>query len=164
MMNFIKFLSQFGSFKIHFMKIQLSFIHWEKMLLNQKHVYHGFKSICYRISNIFIGSCSIFLWIHSIHAFDSIAFFSQCNIKKTFRKSSTFFAILRSIMNNIKFFRIHWQVSMIFHIRIVRYYFSWIEIYVSENKSLIFIDKSHVCDEISYSLTFCCIQTTRVLF
>ena len=33
----------------------------KKMLLNQKHVYHGFKSICYRISNIFIGSCSIFL-------------------------------------------------------------------------------------------------------
>ena len=33
------------------------------------YVYHGYKSICYRNSNIFIGSCSIFLWINSIHAF-----------------------------------------------------------------------------------------------
>ena len=60
-----------------------------KILLNQKHffqkhVYHGFKSICYRISNIFIGSCSIFLWINSINAFGkkcfwfNIIFFSVC--------------------------------------------------------------------------------------
>ena len=55
----------------------------KKMLLNQKHVYHEFKSICYRISNIFIGSCSIFLWINSIHAFGKKCYwfnsiFSQC--------------------------------------------------------------------------------------
>ena len=35
-------------------------------LIQIKKVHHGFKSICYRISNIFIGSCSIFLWINSI--------------------------------------------------------------------------------------------------
>ena len=52
--------------------------YWIKSISFQKHVYDGFKSICYRISNIFIGSCSIFLWINGIHAFDSIAFFSQC--------------------------------------------------------------------------------------
>ena len=54
--------------------------YWIKSIFFQKHVYHGFKSICYRIINIFIGSCSVFLWIHSIHAFDSIAFFSQCRL------------------------------------------------------------------------------------
>ena len=40
----------------------------------QKQVYRGFKSICYRIGNIFIGSCSIFLRIHSIHAFGKKCF------------------------------------------------------------------------------------------
>ena len=55
----------------------------QKMLLNQKHVYHGFKAICYRISNIFIGSCSIFLWINSIHAFG----------KKWFWFNSIFFSV-----------------------------------------------------------------------
>ena len=34
---------------------------WIKSISFQKHVYHGFKSICYRISNIFIDSWSIFL-------------------------------------------------------------------------------------------------------
>ena len=48
-----------------------------------KYLHHEFKSIWYRIGNIFIGSCSIFLWINSLHAFSrnaigSIAFFSQC--------------------------------------------------------------------------------------
>ena len=62
------------------------YVHTEKiMILNQKHAYHGFKSICYRISNIFIGSCSIFLWINIVYmllernAIDSIAYFSQCS-------------------------------------------------------------------------------------
>ena len=40
--------------------------YWIESISFKKHVYHGFKSICYRISNIFIGSCSIFLWINSI--------------------------------------------------------------------------------------------------
>ena len=58
----------------------------KKMLLNQKHVYHGFKSICYRISNIFIGLVVYFyeLIVYILlerNAFDSIAFFSQCNNK-----------------------------------------------------------------------------------
>ena len=48
--------------------------YWIKNISYQKHVYHGFKSICYRISNIFIGSCSIFLWINSIHAFGKKCF------------------------------------------------------------------------------------------
>ena len=48
--------------------------YWIKSISFQKHVYHGFKSICYRISNIFIGSCSIFLWINSIHAFGKKCF------------------------------------------------------------------------------------------
>ena len=48
--------------------------YWIKGISFQKHVYHGFKSICYIISNIFIGSCSIFLWINSIHAFGKKCF------------------------------------------------------------------------------------------
>ena len=57
--------------------------YWINSISFQKHVYHGFKSICYRISNIFIGSCSIFLWIHSIHAFE----------KKCFWFNSIFFSV-----------------------------------------------------------------------
>ena len=49
--------------------------YWFKSVSFQNHVYHGLKSICHRSSNILIGSCSIFLWINSIHAFDSIALF-----------------------------------------------------------------------------------------
>ena len=62
--------------------------YWINRISFQKYVDHRFKSICYRICNIFIGSCSIFLWIQSIHAFDSIAFFSQCTIikKEIFKK------------------------------------------------------------------------------
>ena len=48
--------------------------YWIKRISFQKHVYPGFKSICYRISNIFIGSCSIFLWINSINAFGKKCF------------------------------------------------------------------------------------------
>ena len=48
--------------------------YWIKSISFQKHVYHGFKSICYRISNIFIGSCNIFLWINSVHAFEKKCF------------------------------------------------------------------------------------------
>ena len=67
----------------------------KKMLLNQKHsfqkhVYHGFKSIRYRISNIFIGSCSFYeLIIYMLlerNAIYSIAFFSQCNKVILFKK------------------------------------------------------------------------------
>ena len=67
-------------------------VHWEKNGIEsiafsfQRHVYHGFKSICYRISNIFIGSCSIFLWNHSIHAFR----------KKYFWFNSIFFSVHHS--------------------------------------------------------------------
>ena len=57
--------------------------YWIKSISFQKHVYHGFKSICYRISNIFIGSCIIFLWINSIHAFG----------KKCFWFNSIFFSV-----------------------------------------------------------------------
>ena len=57
--------------------------YWIKSISFQKHVYHGFKSICYRISNIFIGSCNIFLWINSIHAFG----------KKFFWFNSDFFSV-----------------------------------------------------------------------
>ena len=61
--------------------------YWINSISFQKHVYHGFKSICYRINNIFIGSCSIFLWIHSIRAFGkkcfwfNSIFFSVCRLK-----------------------------------------------------------------------------------
>ena len=48
--------------------------YWIKSISFQKHVYHGFKSICYRISNIFIDSCSIFLWINSMHVFGKKCF------------------------------------------------------------------------------------------
>ena len=57
--------------------------YWIKRISFQKNVYHGFKSICYRISNIFIGSCSIFLWINSIHAFG----------KKCYWFNSIFFSV-----------------------------------------------------------------------
>ena len=57
--------------------------YWIKSISFQKHVYHGFKSICYRISNILIGSYSIFLWINSIHAFG----------KKCFWFNSIFFSV-----------------------------------------------------------------------
>ena len=79
----------------------------KKMLLNQKHAYHGFKSICYRISNIFIGSCSIFLWINSMHAFG----------KKSFWFNSIFFSVYKitSVIfnsNEIMFILI---IYMLFH-------------------------------------------------
>ena len=48
--------------------------YWIKSISSQKQVYHGFKSICYRISNIFMGSCSKFLWINSINAFGKRCF------------------------------------------------------------------------------------------
>ena len=57
--------------------------YWIKRISFQKRVYHGFKPICYRISNIFIGSCSIFLCINSIHAF----------VKKCFWFSSIFLSV-----------------------------------------------------------------------
>ena len=57
--------------------------YWIKSISFQKHVYHGFKSICYRISNMFIASCSIFLWINSVHAFG----------KKCFWFNSIFFSV-----------------------------------------------------------------------
>ena len=62
--------------------------YWIKSISFQKHVYHGFKSICYRISNILIGCCSIFLWINSIHAFG----------KKCFWFNSIFFSVHVSTM------------------------------------------------------------------
>ena len=63
-------------------------IHWEKnaiwikRIFFQKHVYHGFKSICYRISNILIGLVVYFYELIVCmrlerNAFESIAFFSQ---------------------------------------------------------------------------------------
>ena len=68
--------------------------YWIKSIYFQQHVYHGFKSICYRISYIFIGSCSIFLWINSIHAFG----------KKCFWFNSIFFSVyyfsLAKILSN----------------------------------------------------------------
>ena len=48
--------------------------YWTNSISFQRHVYNGFKSICYVISNIFIGSCSIFLRIHNIHAFGKTCF------------------------------------------------------------------------------------------
>ena len=60
-----------------------------KSISFQKHVYHWFKSICYRISYIFIGSCSIFLWINSIHAFG----------KKFFWFNSIFFSVYNKYLN-----------------------------------------------------------------
>ena len=57
--------------------------YWIKSISFKKHVYRGFKSICYRISNIFTGSCSISLWINSIHAFG----------KKCFWFNSIFFSV-----------------------------------------------------------------------
>ena len=57
--------------------------YWIKSISFQKHVCHGFKSICYRISNIFIGLVVYFYELIACmllkrNAFDSIAFFSQC--------------------------------------------------------------------------------------
>ena len=57
--------------------------YWFNSISFQKHVYHGFKSICYRISNIFIGLVVYFyeLIVYMLlerNVFDSIAFFSQC--------------------------------------------------------------------------------------
>ena len=68
--------------------------YWIKNIFFQKHVYHGFKSICYRIGNIFIGLVGYFyeLIVYMLlekNAFDSIAFFSQCS--NIFKKIQVFF-------------------------------------------------------------------------
>ena len=63
--------------------------YWIKSISVQKHVYHRFKSICYRISNIFIGLVVHFYelivcMLLERNAFDSIAFYSQCDFIKNF--------------------------------------------------------------------------------
>ena len=80
--------------------------YWINRISFQKHVYHGFKSICRRISNIFIGSCSIFLWIHSIHAFG----------KKCFWFNSIFFLvyyskIYQSVKNDSSYRWMEWNYN-----------------------------------------------------
>ena len=62
--------------------------YWIKSISFQKHVYHGLKSICYRISKIFVGSCSIFLWNNIIHAYG----------KKFFWFNSIFFSVQKFFM------------------------------------------------------------------
>ena len=86
--------------------------YWIKRIFFQKHVYHGFESICYRISNIFISSCSIFLWINSTHAFG----------KKCFWFNSIFFSvhmrklliIPTGIIDNPRTFRVYSKKGIFF--------------------------------------------------
>ena len=75
--------------------------YWIKSISFQKHVYHGFKSICLRISNIFIGSCSIFLWINSIHDF----------WKKCFWFNSIFFSVYSLHLNQSKSTDYQWNLT-----------------------------------------------------
>ena len=62
---------------------------WIKSISFQKHVHHGFKTICYRISNIFIALVVysyelIVCMLLERNAFESIAFFSQCTIMASY--------------------------------------------------------------------------------
>ena len=110
--------------------------YWIKSISNQKHVYHGFKSICYRISNIFIGSCSIFLWINSIHAFGNKCFwfnsiFSQCiyivqcTLLSVYAHNFRFYAVKNLCFNFIKLCgKIH-SITWFLKIRYTEKKFSW---------------------------------------
>ena len=78
---------------------------------------HGFKSICYRISNIFIGSCSIFLWINSIHAFGKKCFWFNSNFFPVYKRciylmTSYFETIIKWYLNFERFYSRNYDWSM----------------------------------------------------
>ena len=93
--------------------------YWIKSISFQKHVYHGFKSICYRISNIFIGLVVYFYeLIYSIHAFGKKCFwfnsiFFLVYISRSFVYFGRYNRSLETVIKNL--------ILLVFTLLLVRY-------------------------------------------